>query len=129
EIERAPARAAGQPRPPAVEAAPLREGADRVVEPGNLLDAAHAGYAISHARAARTGGCVHRQPRAGIPEDPVIGSAHCCLGPYWAGRLGRTALTGYQASPRGGLVRVRLAGDRVILGGHAVTVLQGELMA
>ena len=68
-------------------------------------------------------------PRAGIPEDPVTGSAHCCLGPYWAGHLGRTALTGYQASPRGGLVRVRLAGDRVILGGRAVTVLQGELIA
>jgi PhzF family phenazine biosynthesis protein len=68
-------------------------------------------------------------PRAGIPEDPVTGSAHCCLGPYWASRLGRTALTGYQASPRGGFVRVRLAGDRVILGGHAVTVLQGELLA
>ena len=68
-------------------------------------------------------------PRAGIPEDPVTGSAHCCLGPYWAPRFGRTSLTGYQASPRGGLVRVRLAGDRVILGGHAVTVLQGELMA
>jgi PhzF family phenazine biosynthesis protein len=66
-------------------------------------------------------------PRAGIPEDPVTGSAHCCLGPYWAPRLGRAELTGYQASPRGGLVRVRPAADRVILGGHAVTVLRGEL--
>jgi len=68
-------------------------------------------------------------PRAGIPEDPVTGSAHCCLGPYWAPRLGRAELMGYQASPRGGLVRVRLAGDRVILGGHAVTVLRGELVS
>jgi PhzF family phenazine biosynthesis protein len=68
-------------------------------------------------------------PRAGIPEDPVTGSAHCCLGPFWAARLGREALTGYQASPRGGRVRVRLAGDRAILGGQAVTVLHGELEA
>ena len=66
-------------------------------------------------------------PRAGIPEDPVTGSAHCCLAPYWASRFGRPALTGYQASPRGGLVRVRLAGERVILGGQAVTILRGEL--
>jgi PhzF family phenazine biosynthesis protein len=66
-------------------------------------------------------------PRAGIPEDHVTGSAHCCLGPYWAARLGREALTGHQASPRGGFVRVRSAGERVILGGRAVTVLRGEL--
>ena len=66
-------------------------------------------------------------PRAGIAEDHVTGSAHCCLGPYWAERLGRTALTGYQASPRGGFVRVRLDGERVILGGRAVTVMRGEL--
>ena len=67
-------------------------------------------------------------PRAGIPEDHVTGSAHCCLAPYWAVRLGRAALTGYQASPRGGVVHVRLAGDRVIVGGQAVTVLRGELL-
>lgn len=68
-------------------------------------------------------------PAAGVPEDPVTGSAHCALGPYWADKLGRTALTGYQASARGGLVRVRVAGDRVLLGGHAVTVMRGELLA
>lgn len=68
-------------------------------------------------------------PRAGIPEDPVTGSAHCALAPYWAPRFGRDALAGYQASPRGGLVRMRLAGERVILGGHAVTVLRGDLVA
>ena len=66
-------------------------------------------------------------PRAGIPEDPVTGSAHCCLGPFWAARFGRTELTGYQASPRGGTVRVRLAGDRTLLAGRAVTVFRGEL--
>ena len=67
-------------------------------------------------------------PRTGIPEDPATGSAHCCLGPYWAERLGRTALTGAQVSPRGGVVRVRLAGPRAILGGQAVTILRGELV-
>ena len=66
-------------------------------------------------------------PRAGVNEDPVTGSAHCVLAPFWAARLGRADLTGYQASRRGGLVRVRAAGDRVELAGQAVTVLRGEL--
>jgi predicted PhzF superfamily epimerase YddE/YHI9 len=68
-------------------------------------------------------------PGAGIDEDPVTGSAHCCLGPYWGARLGKQELTGYQASARGGVVRVRLAGERVLLYGRAVTVLRGELQA
>jgi predicted PhzF superfamily epimerase YddE/YHI9 len=68
-------------------------------------------------------------PAAGIPEDPVTGSAHCALGPFWGERLDMTELVGYQASHRGGTVRVRLAGDRVHLGGRAVTVLRGELLA
>jgi PhzF family phenazine biosynthesis protein len=68
-------------------------------------------------------------PAAGVPEDPVTGSAHCALTPYWAAKLGRTELVGYQASTRGGIVRVRLTGDRVQLGGHAVTVMRGELLA
>ncbi|MGD0685478.1 MAG: PhzF family phenazine biosynthesis protein [Streptosporangiaceae bacterium] len=68
-------------------------------------------------------------PAVGVAEDPVTGSAHCTLGPYWSGRLGRAELTGFQASPRGGTVRVRLAADRVLLAGHAVTVLAGELTA
>jgi PhzF family phenazine biosynthesis protein len=68
-------------------------------------------------------------PGSGIDEDPVTGSAHCALGPFWSARLGRTELTGYQASRRGGTVQVRLEGDRVILAGHAVTVLRGELVA
>jgi PhzF family phenazine biosynthesis protein len=67
-------------------------------------------------------------PAAGIDEDPVTGSAHCVLAPYWSKKLGRGEMTGFQASTRGGVVRVRLAGDRVILGGHAVTVLRGELV-
>lgn len=66
-------------------------------------------------------------PGVGVPEDPVTGSAHCCLGPFWAARLGRDRLAGYQASRRGGTVRVVVAGDRVKLGGRAVTVLTGEL--
>lgn len=65
-------------------------------------------------------------PRVGIAEDPVTGSAHCALGPYWAGRLGKTALTGYQASSRGGVVRMSLAGDGVVLSGQAVTVVHGR---
>jgi PhzF family phenazine biosynthesis protein len=67
-------------------------------------------------------------PGAGIDEDPVTGSAHCCLGPYWSRRLGKTEFVAYQASARGGIVRVRLNGDRVILGGKAVTVMHGELL-
>ncbi|GHO83254.1 PhzF family phenazine biosynthesis protein [Dictyobacter formicarum] len=67
-------------------------------------------------------------PRVGINEDPVTGSAHCALAPYWSQRLQRSTLIGYQASRRGGLVRVQLQGDRVILGGQAVTVLKGILI-
>jgi PhzF family phenazine biosynthesis protein len=68
-------------------------------------------------------------PAAGVPEDPVTGSAHCALAPYWSAKLGRTELTGYQASARGGSVLVRVVGDRVMLGGHAVTVARGEILA
>ena len=68
-------------------------------------------------------------PWIGIDEDPVTGSAHCCLAPYWAQQLGKEDLIAYQASARGGLLKVRPSGDRVILRGQAVTVLEGELMA
>ncbi|NNC64789.1 MAG: PhzF family phenazine biosynthesis protein [Gammaproteobacteria bacterium] len=68
-------------------------------------------------------------PAAGIDEDPVTGSAHCCLGPFWAEQLGKTELTAFQASARGGTVQVRVAGDRVFLSGTAVTVLKGALVA
>lgn len=64
----------------------------------------------------------------GIDEDPVTGMAHCMLTPYWAEQLGQTELKAYQASARGGAVNVRLNGDRVALGGSAVTVLRGSLL-
>ena len=67
-------------------------------------------------------------PAVGIDEDPVTGSAHCCLGPFWSQRLGKSELVAYQASARGGTLRVTVAGDRVRLGGRAVTVLGGELL-
>jgi PhzF family phenazine biosynthesis protein len=67
-------------------------------------------------------------PAVGVNEDPVTGSAHCCLGPYWQKRLKRYQLYAYQASARGGEVHVRVAADRVMLSGKAVTVLRGELV-
>ncbi len=72
--------------------------------------------------------CVSRffAPAAGIPEDPVTGSAHCLLAVYWGQRLGRTILRGYQASTRTGIVVMELSGSRVILSGLAKTVLTGE---
>ena len=68
-------------------------------------------------------------PQSGIAEDPVTGSAHCCLGPFWASRLNRTNLVGFQASSRGGEVRVTVNGPRVTLGGRAVTIYSGTLRA
>jgi predicted PhzF superfamily epimerase YddE/YHI9 len=67
-------------------------------------------------------------PAAGVNEDPVTGSAHCCLGPYWKDRLGKSDFLAYQASARGGVVRVGVRGERVLLGGQARTVLRGELV-
>ncbi|MFH8486600.1 PhzF family phenazine biosynthesis protein [Streptomyces longisporoflavus] len=66
-------------------------------------------------------------PRVGIDEDPVTGSAHTALAPFWSQRLGRAQLTGLQASPRSGLVRTELRGDRTLLTGRAVTVIEGDL--
>jgi predicted PhzF superfamily epimerase YddE/YHI9 len=65
--------------------------------------------------------------QVGVDEDPVCGSAHCFLGPHWAGRLGKSTLVSACLSPRGGTVRVRLEGERVVLGGQAVLTMQGEL--
>jgi PhzF family phenazine biosynthesis protein len=67
-------------------------------------------------------------PAVGIDEDPATGSAHCCLGPFWSERLSKDDLLGYQASPRGGVVRVRVGDRRMTLGGQAVMVLRGELI-
>jgi PhzF family phenazine biosynthesis protein len=68
-------------------------------------------------------------PAAGVNEDPVTGSAHSALAPFWSAKLGKERMTGFQASARGGVVRVRMAGERVRIGGQAVTVLAGELIA
>lgn len=67
-------------------------------------------------------------PAAGVNEDPVTGSAHCALGPFWGEKLQKNELVGFQASARGGVVRVRLAGERVLMSGNAVTVLRGQLL-
>lgn len=68
-------------------------------------------------------------PGAGVPEDPVTGSAHCALAPLWHARLGRTHLRGFQASARGGIVDVETRGERVLLRGQAVTVAEIRLLA
>ena len=67
-------------------------------------------------------------PGAGIDEDPVTGSAHAVLAPYWAERLGRPSFSAYQASARGGRLGCELAGDRVILAGQCVTVIEGAFL-
>ncbi len=67
-------------------------------------------------------------PGSGVPEDPVTGSAHCALAPYWGVRLGRGTMTGYQASARGGTVHVECRDDRVLLGGQAITVMRGQIL-
>ncbi|MBV8083433.1 MAG: PhzF family phenazine biosynthesis protein [Chloroflexi bacterium] len=68
-------------------------------------------------------------PAAGIAEDPVTGSAHCTLAPFWSDRLHRPDLTCHQASKRSGTVRTRLCGDRVLLSGQAITVFEAQLQA
>ena len=67
-------------------------------------------------------------PRVGVTENPVTGSAHCKLAPYWAQRLGKNTMTAYQASQRGGTVKVRFENNRVFLTGEAVTVIQGDIL-
>ena len=67
-------------------------------------------------------------PEVGIFEDPVTGSAHCCLGPYWKKKLGKDKLIAYQASERGGVLKIQVQGERVLISGKAVTVMQGNLL-
>ncbi len=67
-------------------------------------------------------------PKVGVSEDPVTGSVHCCLGPYWQKKLNKNEFVAYQASERGGILRVKVADDRVLISGKAVTVLEGELL-
>jgi PhzF family phenazine biosynthesis protein len=102
--------------------APDTRGLDGLGDRGVIVTAA-AGGADGYDFVSR-----YFAPAAGIDEDAVTGSAHCALGPFWAERLGRAELTGFQASARGGLVQVRPEGDRVQLGGRAVTVLRGQLV-
>ncbi|HVS63080.1 MAG TPA: PhzF family phenazine biosynthesis protein [Thermoanaerobaculia bacterium] len=103
----------------------------RAVEPDfALLGSLEARGVIVTARADEDGHDVVSRffaPAVGVPEDPVTGSAHCTLGPYWARRLGRERLRAYQASARGGVVEVTVRGDRVGLAGRAVTVWEGRL--
>ena len=67
-------------------------------------------------------------PSLGIDEDPATGSAHCCLADFWGRRLNKSKMNGYQASARGGIVRVEILGERVLLGGQGVIVAQGEFL-
>jgi PhzF family phenazine biosynthesis protein len=111
-----------RPNFPALEAVPVR---------GVIVTAASDGQEKGGDDAASRGRSdfVSRffAPRAGVPEDPVTGSAHCCLGPYWAGKLGKSKLRGYQVSRRGGFVEVEVRDNRVLLAGDAVTVFSAEL--
>jgi PhzF family phenazine biosynthesis protein len=108
------------------------EAVVRAIRPdfGQLRDVAARGVIVT-ARAASPSeyDIVSRffAPAAGIDEDPVTGSAHCCLMPFWARHLGKTELVAYQASVRGGLLLLALRGNRVRLRGQAVTVMEGEL--
>jgi predicted PhzF superfamily epimerase YddE/YHI9 len=105
----------------------------RTVEPDHRALVAFGGRGfIVTARGDRDGiDCVSRYfaPAFGLDEDAVTGSAHCVLAPFWAERIGRSELVGEQASRRGGIVRMRLEGDRVTLAGRAVTVWEGSLLA
>jgi PhzF family phenazine biosynthesis protein len=108
------------------------EEAVRAVSPDfRALEAVEARGVIVTARASQSSDADYVSrffaPRVGVPEDPVTGSAHCALAPYWSGKLGSDALVGAQLSERGGVVRTTMRGDRVELAGHAVTILSGEL--
>jgi PhzF family phenazine biosynthesis protein len=110
------------------------EEAVRAVSPDfRALEAVDARGIIVTARASQSSDADYVSrffaPRVGVPEDPVTGSAHCALAPYWSGKIGTDALVGAQLSERGGVVRTTMRGDRVELAGHAVTVLSGELHA
>lgn len=96
-----------------------------------LAKAAPAGGVIVTSRAVSAGYdyvCRYFDPAEGINEDPVTGSAHCCLGPYWQSVVGKNSFLACQVSSRGGILRVGVAGPRVLLSGQAVTVLRGELV-
>ncbi|MCU1452519.1 MAG: yddE [Acidimicrobiales bacterium] len=102
----------------------------RAVVPDRAAILARGGYVLVASHPGDEGddsACRYFAPRAGIDEDPVTGSAHCVIGPWLAGRTGRSTFTGRQLSARGGVIGMRVAGDRVTVSGHAVTVLEGSL--
>ena len=102
----------------------------RNLEPGlGLQIGAHNVIVTSRAKADSPFDFISRYfaPGYGVPEDPVTGSAHCCLATYWAHKLGKTDLLAYQASARGGVIRIKLQGDRVQLAGQAITLIEGTL--
>ncbi|MGZ5488014.1 MAG: PhzF family phenazine biosynthesis protein [Candidatus Aminicenantales bacterium] len=108
------------------------EGAVRSVEPdfATLRSLPARGVIVTSRSADSRYDFVSRffAPAVGVDEDPVTGSSHTVLVPYWAGRLGKTTFTAYQASARGGILHLRLDGDRVKIAGKAVTVIKGELL-
>ncbi|MEU9091644.1 PhzF family phenazine biosynthesis protein [Streptomyces sp. NPDC048428] len=110
------------------------EAAVRGLSPDFAALTAHSRRGVIATAAAASSGCgydfVSRGffPAVGIDEDPVTGSSHTALAPFWSARLGRDELTGLQASARSGLVRTSLRGDRTLLTGRAVTVVDGELL-
>lgn len=101
----------------------------RALRPDDAALAAMPGLGVLVTAPGREHDCVSRCffPGDGMPEDPVTGSAHCTIVPYWCERLGTTRLKAFQASPRGGELRCELAGDRVRMGGRAVKVIEGFL--
>src|SRR5207249_490975 len=110
------------------------EAAVRAVAPdfGALRTVAARGIIVtSRASNARDCDFVSRffAPASGVDEDPVTGSAHCCLCPYWSARLQRQQLMARQLSARGGVLKLELMGARVLISGRAVTVLRGDLLA
>ncbi len=108
------------------------EAAVREVKPNfqKLAQVKHGGVIVTSQASTPDYDFVSRVfvPVAGIDEDPVTGSAHCCLAPYWAAKLGKQTLAGYQASKRGGVVKVTLEQDQAKLSGQAITVVQGKLL-
>ena len=103
----------------------------RSIEPdfSRLADITTRGVSVTSASSSNEYDFVSRffAPAIGIPEDPVTGSAHCCLGPYWMKKLNKSSFTAYQVSARGGFMKVDVKGERVILSGKAVTFLEGTI--
>jgi PhzF family phenazine biosynthesis protein len=110
----------------------MDEGAVRSVQPdfATLRSLPARGVIVTSRSADKRFDFISRffAPAVGVDEDPVTGSSHTVLVPYWAGRLGRSSFTAYQASARGGILHLRLDGDRVKIAGNAVTVIRGEIV-